>query len=60
MLVKPGTPAMFEIGTNPGITLRFTVTVDANGERAAYRSETLRDGKVESGYAGALYIERGA
>ena len=60
MLVKPGTPAAFEIGMNPGVTLRFTVTVDASGDRAVYRSETLRDGRIESAYAGALYIEHGA
>lgn len=60
MIVKTGTPAVFEIGTTPGVTLRFTVTVDANGERAAYRSETLKDGQIESAYTGSLYVERGS
>jgi hypothetical protein len=60
MLVKPGTPAVFEVGLNPGVALRFTVTVDAKGQSATYRSETLRNGSVESGYAGVLFVERGA
>jgi hypothetical protein len=58
-LAEVGIPASFEIGANPGVSLRFTVTVDASGTSALYRSETLRDGKVQSGYSGVLYVARG-
>jgi hypothetical protein len=59
-LIKSGSSAAFQVGMNPGRSLRFTVTVDANGELARYRSETLKDGRVESGYSGTLYVEHGA
>ena len=56
ILVNAGTPAAFEIGMNPGTVLRFTVTVDANGQMAAYRGETLKNGEVESGHTGELHV----
>ena len=58
-LAKAGIPASFEIGANPGVSLRFSVTVDTSGRSALYRSETLKDGKVQSGYSGVLYVGRG-
>ena len=58
-LAKAGVPASFQVGANPGVSLRFSVTVDASGQSALYRSETLKDGAVQSGYSGVLYVGRG-
>lgn len=58
-LAKAGIPASFEVGANPGVSLRFRVTVDTSGRSALYRSETLEDGKVQNGYSGVLYVGRG-
>lgn len=57
-LAKAGVPASFEVGANPGVSLRFSVTVDPSGTSALYRSETLEDGTVQSGYSGLLYVGR--
>lgn len=58
-LAKAGVAASFEVGANSGVSLRFSVTVDASGQSALYRIETLKDGKVQSGYSGLLYVGRG-
>lgn len=58
-LAKAGIPASFEVGANPGMSLRFSITVDPSGRSARYRSEILKDGRVQSGYSGVLYVARG-
>jgi hypothetical protein len=56
LLANTNTPATFQIGSQRGVSLRFTVTVDINGKVAQYRSETLEHGQVQSGYSGVLYV----
>ena len=52
-------PATFQIGAAAGVSLRFTVTIDAGGQIASYRSETRKEGQIQSGYAGLLHVEHG-
>jgi hypothetical protein len=57
-VAEAGVPAGFVVGANPGVSLRFSVTVDSSGSSARYRSEILKDGKIQSGYSGVLYVAR--
>jgi hypothetical protein len=52
-------PATFQIGAAAGVSLRFTVTIDAAGQIASYRSETRQEGQIPSGYAGILHVGHG-
>lgn len=57
LMARAGSPSRYQIGFNPGVSIRFTVTVNADGRTATYQSETLRDGQVQSGYIGTLYVQ---
>lgn len=57
LLTKVGMPATVELGAQPGVVLRFVVTVANGGHEASYRSEVVRNGKVESAQSGLLSVK---
>ena len=55
-----GKVATVEFGAKPSMLFRFMVTVDDKGQTAAYRSELVKEGKVESGQSGTLVVVTGS
>lgn len=53
-----GIPATFELGVEPTVTIKFVVSVQADGRSAHYTSEVRRNGKVESAHSATLALER--
>lgn len=59
LLASGGAPATIEFGTLSTGTYRFIVTVDENSKSAAFRSEVLKGGVIESAHTGVLIVGSG-
>lgn len=59
LLAGGGAPSTVEFGTPSTGTYRFIVTVDENSKSAAFRSEVLKGGVIESAHAGVLIVGSG-
>jgi len=59
LLAGGSAPATVEFGTPTTGTYRFIVTVDENSKSAAFRSEVLKGGAIESAHTGVLIVGSG-
>jgi hypothetical protein len=56
LIAVVGKPARIEIGSEPGILIRITVEISADGRNVKYVTEQLKDGKLESSHSSALSL----
>ncbi len=59
LLAAGSTPATVEFGTPSSGIYRFIVTVDEKSKSAAFRSEVVKSGVIESAQAGTLIVGSG-